>query len=630
MNQNKQNLRKPILVTSSLLTLLLFVGTISAATGVGTYSANFLQINSGARQVAMGEAYTALAYKDINLMRYNIGGLGSIRNIMLAINYHDWIQDTHQGAFSLALPTRMGVIGFDFNYFNEGELTELDENFLPTGSILKSNDIALTLGYGSYFKLLNQNFMFGGGFKFIQQNLGNESASALGLDVGLLLWLKHLALGVTMQNFSVTKLKFINHKESLPTTYRAGIGGHFRFNEYIRWNIDFDAAYIPDQDPRFYSGTELIINDLFMIRGGYKFHDFDANRWSAGLGLLIPMNWLASSETRLDYAFSPFNNFEGSTHRFSLLFRFGVPIPGKALNVPDERKLEALNQQLQTEIDKAKKARIEAEESFERTKAMEDTLRARLERVKKIISESEGKIELVEATALEDTVTVMEKVHLSMRINFDFGKATIRPEDYSTMNQIGEILNTYPDSKVFISGHTDYIGSHDYNYELSKKRIDNVMYFLTERENVNQIRFFNPMGYGKLKPIADNTTEEGRFRNRRVEFLIYTSDREPDLPDASGIKAVQLIDNSTIHIVGNGKLTYEDKFLTDPYRLVIDFPRTLLLTEQRKFDLFRDPVIRARLGFHPDDVYTRAVIDLLEAVQYEIETNENKLIIHLK
>jgi outer membrane protein OmpA-like peptidoglycan-associated protein len=342
------------------------------------------------------------------------------------------------------------------------------------------------------------------------------------------------------------------------------------------------------------------------------------------------MNWLASSETRLDYAFSPLDNFEGSTHRFSLLFRFGVPIPGKAINVPDERKLEALNQQLQTEIDKAKKARIEAEESYKRTRAMEDTLKARLERVKKIISESEGKIELVETAALVDTVKAMEKVHLSMRINFDFGKATIRPEDFGTMNQIGEILNTYPDSKVLISGHTDYIGSHDYNYELSKKRIDSVMSFLTARENINKNRFFNPIGYGKLKPIADNTTEEGRFRNRRVDFLIYTRDREPDLPDASGIKAVQLIDNSTIHIIGNGKLTYEHKFLTDPYRLVIDFPRTLLLTEQRKFDLFRGPVIRARLGFHPDDVYTRAVLDLMEPVQYEIETKDNILIIHLK
>jgi len=609
--------------------LLMFCVQRSFATSMGKYGAPFLQVNSGAKQVAMAEAFTALAYDDINLMRYNIGGLGSIRNIMMAVNYHQWIDDTQQGAVGLALPTRYGVVGFDFTYFNEGELTEIDENFTPTGTILNSNDIALSLGYGTYLKLLNRKFLFGGGFKVVRQNLANESASAVGIDLGLMLWLKHLSFGLTMQNFGISKLKFLEEKSSLPETYRAGIGGQFNITRQIKMNLDIDIAYLPDQDVRYYSGTELNINDLVMVRAGYKFFDFDANRWAAGLGLLIPMPWLASSETRLDYAYSPLNHFDSSTHRFSLLFRFGVPIPGVAFNVPDEQKFAEINEKLQRELEAAEKARLAAEQAEERTRALEDTLRARLERIKKIADESGGKIEVLE----KGTVTpgeIGDQILVSMRINFDFDRANIRHAEYEAMNRVAEILNTYPESQVIISGHCDYIGSHEYNYKLSKERVDSVMTFLTIRGDVNNQRFFNPLGYGKLKPVADNTTEEGRFRNRRVDFLIYTRDKKPELPEASAITLVNIVNDNAVRIVGNGKLTYTHRVLNEPYRLVIDFPRTFLESDITNMEIFKGPFMRARLGYHPEEVFTRVVFDLFEPIQYEIKTIENTVIIQLK
>lgn len=597
------------------------------ATELGKYGASFLQINSGAKQVAMANAFTALAYDDINLLRYNIGGLGSIRNVMLAINYHKWIEDTQQGALGLALPIRYGVIGFDFTYFNEGELTEIDQNFAPTGNIVKSNDIALTLGYGSLLRLLNKKFLFGGGFKVIQQNLAQESATALGLDLGILLRLKHLSFGVTIQNFGITKLKFIQKKESLPEMYRAGIGGHFNWGDYIHLNLDVDIAHEPDQSLRYYSGTEITIGNLFMIRGGYKFHNFEANRWAAGIGLLIPMEWLASSETRLDYAYSPLNAFESSTHRFSLLFRFGVPIQLKALNVPDEKRLAEINEKLKKQLEAAEKARLAAEEAEMRTRALEDTLRARLARIKKIAEQSGGKIEVVETATAPGKI--QDRILISMRINFDFDKANIRPEEYETMQRIGEILNTYPQSQVFVSGHTDYIGSHEYNLRLSQERVDSVMAFLTTKGNIDFNRFYNPIGYGELKPVADNTTEAGRFRNRRVDFLIYTTDAKPEMPEASAIKSVELVNDSTIHIVGNGKMTFTHKLMSNPDRLVLDFPHIFLLTDYTSYELQKGPFIRARLGYHSEKIFSRVVIDLYKPIQYEIESEENMVIIRL-
>ena len=609
-----------------LISLVCLSINAQAATGVGKYGASFLQIKSGARQVAMGQAFTALAYDDINLMRYNIGGLGSIRNIMLGVNYHNWIDDTYQGGFGVALPTRFGVVGFDFNYFNEGDLVELDNSFNRTGTIYESNDLVFTIGYGTYLKALNKKLLFGGGLKIVRQNLVQESATAAGMDLGMLLWLKHITFGITMQNFSITKLKFINEEESLPETYRAGIGGKFEIGDHIRWNLDFDLAYLPGQDLRYYSGTEVIINELVMLRGGYKIHEFATNRWAAGMGLLIPMSWLANSETRLDYSYTPLDAFESSTHRFSLLFRFGVLIPGVA-SYPDERKLARLNEQLKKELEAAEKALLAAEEAELRMLALEDTMRARLARIKKIASESHGKIEVVEEVdaapgEIQDTILV--------RVNFDFDKTNVRPEDFETMDRVADILNTYPESRVFIAGHADFIGTHEYNFNLSQKRVNSVTDFLTTNGNVNYDRFFNPIGYGKLKPIADNTTELGRFRNRRVDFVIYTRNAQPILPEGSAILSVKAIDNATIHIVGNGRLQFDYQIITDPYRLVIDFPHTFLYSEIRTYEIFRGPFIRSRLGYHPDEIFSRVVIDLFDPILFDIEAVENLVIIRLK
>ena len=294
--------------------------------GLSNNGASFLQINSGARQEAMGEAFTALAYNDLNLMHYNIGGLASISKMMMLVNYHKWIDDTYQGAIGFALPALRGVWGFNFSYLNEGDLIELDRNFTQTGITHQSSDIAISLGYGSFLKIANKNFYFGSGLKIIRQNLAQESATAIGLNLGALLWLKHLSLGIAVNNFGITQLKFINEKESLPEVYRAGIGAHLDLTGKIKLNIDFDVSYISGQDLRYYSGAEIMISNQFMLRGGYKIHDFDVNRWSVGMGLYIPMDWLASSKTRLDYSFNPLDEFESSTHRISLLFDFGRKI----------------------------------------------------------------------------------------------------------------------------------------------------------------------------------------------------------------------------------------------------------------------------------------------------------------
>ncbi len=590
-------------------------------TGIGYHGAAFLRVNPAARQVAMGDANTALA-DDINSMRYNVGGLGNLRKIMLAANYHKWIEDTQQGSIALALPSKWGVFGFDFSYFNEGKITELDVAFQPTGGSSYSNDFMLTFGYGVYVKILNNDFGFGGSLKLLRQNLVGLQSTDYAIDLGSQLRLKNLSFGATIQNFGLTRPKFDGQAATLPETYRLGAAARLPIGEALKLNLAGDAAWTTHEKLRYYAGSEIILSDLIIVRGGYKIHKVEPSRWSMGLGLNIPMEWLAGSQTRLDYAYSPLDDFETTAHRFSMLFTFGVTQPVYALNVPDRSGLDEMSERLKRELEAAEKARLAAQQAEERTRQMEEEIARRLEHIKKIAAESQGKIEVEPKTR--------EKILVSMRINFDFDKANIRTDEYPTMHRVAEILNTYPEAQVHISGHTDWIGPDEYNIGLSQRRIDSVMVFLIRKDNVPADKFYMPVGYGEMRPIATNETDEGRFRNRRVEFLLYTLDSVPEMPDGTAVKSVEVVDTSTVRVVCNGKVKFTTKTLDDPYRLLIDMPNVFLLDGTTAFELNRGPFVRARVGYHPDGKFTRTVLDLTGPVDLDVQAVDNYVVVKVK
>ena len=632
MNSRAININRPLYRTPSLgrIIILLVISFAVAlpchgqsTKGLGKYGASFLQISTSARQVGMGDAFTGLA-DDINFLRYNIGGLGYLQKPVMGINFHNWIEDTQQGGLSLGLPTRFGIFGVDLVYFNEGSVVEMNQDFDLSGAEISSNDVALTLGYGSYLDVFKRKIAFGGALKVVRQNLADQTATALGLDLGVLYRTKYISYGATIQNLGLTKLEFLDKKSSLPETYRAGLGFHFPIGRSLLINTDFDVAYLMDQDVRFYLGGELVINDLIAVRGGYKLHDYEAERWGVGMGLIIPMQWFYNSQTRLDYSYSPLNAFDMSAHRLSLIFAFGssTALQPEIIQTMDARELAELRKKLEKEVKAAEKARMSAEEAEKRTQLLEQQLRERLTYIQKIAEQSDGKIEVV-------TKEPGDSVQFSLRINFDFNKADIRPDDFATMNQVAEILNTYPDGQVHISGHTDFIGPDEYNIRLSQRRVDSVIQFLTSRENINVNRFFMPVGYGEMKPIDSNTTEAGRFRNRRVDFLIFTSQTPPPVPEGSAIKSVEVVNAKTVKIICNGKVRFTDTIMSNPDRIVIDFPGVFLLQTQTTFEMRQGPFIRARMGYHPEDKFSRVVIDLSYPVNYTIETEDNVIYIKL-
>ncbi len=103
-------------------------------------------------------------------------------------------------------------------------------------------------------------------------------------------------------------------------------------------------------------------------------------------------------------------------------------------------------------------------------------------------------------------------------IFFDFNKSNLRSESFSELNRLLKIFSDYPGISIEIAGHTDGIGSDDYNQKLSQSRAEAVrQYLLQKRVDGTKVV---AVGYGKHEPIADNHTDEGRQMNRRVEFRI--------------------------------------------------------------------------------------------------------------
>lgn len=110
-----------------------------------------------------------------------------------------------------------------------------------------------------------------------------------------------------------------------------------------------------------------------------------------------------------------------------------------------------------------------------------------------------------------------EGKYISHGINFDYGKAIIKPESMGEINAIYKFLSENADSKFEVGGYTDADGSDASNLTLSQKRADAVKAQLVSM-GVDASRL-TAKGYGETKPIADNTTFDGKAQNRRVEFV---------------------------------------------------------------------------------------------------------------
>ena len=132
-----------------------------------------------------------------------------------------------------------------------------------------------------------------------------------------------------------------------------------------------------------------------------------------------------------------------------------------------------------------------------------------------VIVEMEAMTQEVTADAMYDALN--KDGFIALYINFDTGKSDIKPESMGTIEQIATVLKAHPDLKVSIEGHTDNVGTPQSNKTLSQQRAKSVMSAVAQK-GVAANRM-TAVGWGQEKPIADNRSEEGKAKNRRVEVV---------------------------------------------------------------------------------------------------------------
>lgn len=133
-------------------------------------------------------------------------------------------------------------------------------------------------------------------------------------------------------------------------------------------------------------------------------------------------------------------------------------------------------------------------------------------------------ITVVEKEAMKQDVMAKDMLqalntegHIALYINFDTGKSTIKPESKPIIEQIVQMMKGSLDLKLNVEGHTDNVGNPKSNKTLSEERAKSVIAEIV-KQGVDAKRL-SPVGFGQDKPIADNKTEEGRAKNRRVELV---------------------------------------------------------------------------------------------------------------
>ncbi len=143
--------------------------------------------------------------------------------------------------------------------------------------------------------------------------------------------------------------------------------------------------------------------------------------------------------------------------------------------------------------------------------------------------------ELVKREGLQASISVTREergvvVRIVDHVLFRSGYADLTPQADRILKAIGKILLINKDQYIRIEGHTDNIpiSNHRFpsNWELSAARATNVLRLFAEKSGIDQ-RLLSGVGYGEFRPIADNSTDGGRAKNRRVEIVILSSKFNP-------------------------------------------------------------------------------------------------------
>ena len=151
-------------------------------------------------------------------------------------------------------------------------------------------------------------------------------------------------------------------------------------------------------------------------------------------------------------------------------------------------------------------------------KVLPDIFSAPTQSYQLVITEIASMAQVVSANELLQELN--KNGFVALYINFDTGKADLKQDGVASVKEIATLLKTNPTLKLSVEGHTDNVGDAAANKKLSEARAKSVTTALVA-SGVDAVRL-SAAGFGQEKPVADNRTEEGRAKNRRVELVKKT------------------------------------------------------------------------------------------------------------
>ena len=301
------------------------------------------------------------------------------------------------------------------------------------------------------------------------------------------------------------------------------------FNNWLGFRAGYQGLSISEQyrkygkDPFHYGHADLLfrVTDWFIpyVHGGYAhLHKGSA---AGGVGVMMPIKvsprisivpdlkaTLLSGDAFTDGAKKCAASLGGS---LGLRVMLGKVKEKSAGDNGDADRIAAEEAARRAAEEAAKKAEQEKQDSIARAKAEEEARKAEQERLDSI-ARAEAERQAHEA-ALRELAKAMDVQTL-----FDFDSFELTDTAKGQLDKVAEYLKLNDAVSVEVGGHTDSMGTEDYNQTLSEQRAKSVVDYLSGK-GIDASRL-SAVGYGKKHPVATNDTEEGRAQNRRIEFKV--------------------------------------------------------------------------------------------------------------
>lgn len=296
----------------TIITLLALA--ISVPAGAAGNGADFLRIDTAARAVSMGSAYTALA-DGSGAIGYNPAGLASVRGMEVGFTHTQWLMDTTHDFISAAMPLGKAgkglAIGLGVTRLSAGGIETRNADRSASGSF-GAYDQSVSLGLAA----VKWGTRVGVGVKYIESAIAGEKARTMAVDLGLSRALGRgpVSVGVSAMNIGAP-MRYLDQSDPLPLTVSAGAALAF----IPGFNIALDVKrYVNDKRTAISVGSEYNVMPALSLRGGYLTGENSLAVKDRGVSFGAGVNFLTM---QLDYSAAPFGEL-GNTQKISLTKKF--------------------------------------------------------------------------------------------------------------------------------------------------------------------------------------------------------------------------------------------------------------------------------------------------------------------